>query len=239
MQPDTLIIIPAFNEGRNIAGVIGSIRDLYPHMDIAVINDGSVDDTAREAKEAGAVVLSHPFNMGYGISLQTGYKYAMRLGYRFLVQIDGDGQHDPEGIGLLHSTLRESPCDIVLGSRFLLEGNYRPSIFRRIGIRTFSLILRILSGRNISDVTTGFQAMNRKVLGIFVSDVFPCDYPDADVIMMLSMMGMKIREAPVRMYPNPDGKSMHRNPLRVLYYVFKMVLSMLLTRIRKYPAPEA
>lgn len=234
MQSDTLIIIPAYNEEKKIRQVIHSVKQLYPEFDIAVINDGSSDATAQLAEKAGAVVLSHLFNMGYGVSLQTGYKYAVLRDYRYVVQMDGDGQHDPDGIKTLLDILKNNAADIVLGSRFLGHNDYSTSIYRLTGIRLFRLVLKLLSGRDIKDVTTGFQAMNRKVLNVFVTDLFPCDYPDADVILMLSRLGFTIKEAPVTMYPNNEGKSMHGNPLNAVYYIFKMVLSMFLTKMRKY-----
>lgn len=231
---DTLVIIPTYNEEKAIVGVVGSIKCLYPDIDIAVVNDGSCDRTAQEAEKAGAVVISHPFNMGYGVALQTGYKYALRKGYNYVVQLDGDGQHDTADIGTVLSVIMTGSVDIVLGSRFLNENNYRPSFLRLAGIRLFRFLIRLFSGRIITDPTTGFQAMNKNVLSIFVQDVFPVDYPDADVIVMLSNMGFRICEASVVMHPNKEGKSMHSNPLKVLYYVFKMVLALFLTKTRKY-----
>lgn len=238
MTSDTLLIIPAYNEEKFIARVVASVKELYPTIDIAVVNDGSRDHTGRLAREAGVTVLSHPFNMGYGVSLQTGYKYAVRNHYRYVAQMDGDGQHDPEGIGRLLDIVKGGASDIALGSRFHEQSTYRPSSVRLMGIRLFRFMLRVLSGRDIKDVTTGFQAMNRRVLDVFVSDAFPCDYPDADVILLLSKLGFTVQEVPVTMYPNLSGKSMHRNPLKVLYYIFKMFLSMLLTQIRKYSVPN-
>jgi hypothetical protein len=107
-----------------------------------------------------------------------------------------------------------------------------------IGIRFFRIILRLLSGQNISDPTTGFQAMNKKVLRIFVHNMFPHDYPDADIIILLSELHFKIKEVPVFIYPKSEGKSMHKGPLNALYYIFKMLLSMFLTKLRKYQIPE-
>ncbi len=237
MYSDTLVIIPAYNEERTISSVVSSVKVLYQDIDVVVIDDGSHDKTAQLAKKAGAAVLSHPFNMGYGVSLQTGYKYAVRKNYHYVVQMDGDGQHDPGGIETLLQVIKSETSDIALGSRFLGPNTYRPSIFRLIGIRLFRFVLKILSGQDIKDVTTGFQALNRKVLNVFISDIFPCDYPDADVIMLLSKLGFKIEEVPVIMYPKQNAKSMHRNPIEVLYYVFKMFLSMFLTKLRKYNIP--
>lgn len=237
MVSDTLVIIPAYNEEKAISGVVSSIRKLYPEMDIVVVNDGSSDETVVKAEDAGAIVLSHSFNMGYGIALQTGYKYAFRRGYRFVVQIDGDGQHDPTGIKTVLDRVKDGYADIVLGSRFLSDDSYKPSLLRLTGIRFFRFLIRFLSGKVITDPTTGFQAMNRNVLNVFIQDFFPVDYPDADVVILLSGLGFKISEAPVLMRPNLGGKSMHSNPMRVLYYIFKMTLSMFLTKIRKYSIP--
>jgi len=234
MKSDTLVIVPAYNEEKNIEKVVHSIKKLYPFLDLIVINDGSTDMTAAKAQSAGALVLSHPFNMGYGVSLQTGYKYAVYNNYQYLVQIDGDGQHDPSSVGKLLEVIKKGSADIVLGSRFIEGNNYRTSIFRMVGIYLFRYVLKLLSGKEIKDVTTGFQAMNRRVLDLFITDVFPCDYPDADVILLLSRLGFNIQEIPVIMYSNADGKSMHNNPVKVLYYIFKMILSMFLTKLRKY-----
>ena len=234
MHTETLIIIPAYNEERSISGVVSSIKEKYRDIDVVVINDGSNDNTAELAGKAGAFVLSHVFNMGYGISIQTGYKYAIYNNYKYLVQIDGDGQHDIKGIEILLEKLKNGSADIVLGSRFLKSNNYRLSIYRFMGIRFFQFFLRLLTGLKISDPTTGFQAMNRKVLKIFAQDYFPYDYPDADVIILLSKMNMKLEEVAVSMYPNQEGKSMHSSFLGVVYYIFKMLLSMFLTKYRRF-----
>ena len=234
VHTDTLVIIPAFNEEKTIFHVVGSLKRLHPDIDVLVINDGSRDETAGLAEKAGATVLSHPVNMGYGVSLQTGYKYAVRNNYHYLIQMDADGQHDPNGISILLENIKNGMADIVLGSRFLGAHTYKTSVFRSIGIRLFRFFLRVLSGKKIQDVTTGFQAMNRRVLDLFITDIFPCDYPDADVILLLSKLKFAIKEVPVTMHPNQSGKSIHSNPFKVLYYIFKMSLSMFLTKLRRY-----
>lgn len=235
---DTLVIIPAYNEERAIASVISNVKKRYPDIDIAVVNDGSSDQTAELAEKAGAIVLSHPFNIGYGVSVQTGYKYALSNYYKFVVQLDGDGQHDPEGVDALLKNLKDGSCDIVLGSRFGPSYKYRTSMYRFIGVNFFRALLRLLSGQNINDPTTGFQAMNKKVLILFSQDVFPYDYPDADVIILLSKLHFRIKEVPVLMYPNPEGKSMHKGFFNASYYIFKMVLSMFVTKMRYYKIPD-
>ncbi|MDY6862564.1 MAG: glycosyltransferase family 2 protein [Thermodesulfobacteriota bacterium] len=230
----TIVIIPAYNEEKTIFGVVSSIKEEYPGCTVVVIDDGSSDETSKLAARAGAIILSHPFNMGYGTALQTGYKYAIRHDYRFLIQMDGDGQHDVRDIKVLLENLEGQSCDIALGSRFLGSINYKTSLYRYIGTIFFSCILYLFSGKKITDTTTGFQAMNQKVLKVFARDLFPCDYPDADVIILLSKLGMRIKEVPVRMYNKNEGKSMHANPFKVSYYIFKMILSMCLTVLRKY-----
>jgi|TARA_B100000315_G_C14586881_1_gene593504 hypothetical protein len=231
---NAIVIIPVFNEEGSLRGAISSVVELYPHIDIVVIDDGSTDGSAEIARESGAVVLRHPYNMGYGVALQTGYKFALRHNYDTLVQMDGDGQHDPEGIRVLVEELKNDSYDIVMGSRFLNPYNYNTTFFRKVGIGIFRLLLHLLTGRHITDPTSGFQAMNRKVLELYIKDFFPCDYPDADLIVVLAKMRMRFKEVPVKMIPNTTGKSMHSSPLNVMYYIFKMILLLFLPRNRKF-----
>jgi glycosyltransferase involved in cell wall biosynthesis len=227
-----IVIIPAYNEGDRIAEVVGNVRRVVPDCEILVVNDGSRDNTAAAAEAAGATVVSHPFNMGYGVAIQTGYKYAQATGYDFLVQIDGDGQHDPAYIPRLLEPVMKGETDFVIGSRFLAVESYEPSLARRIGMAFFRKIVSLVTGTRITDSTSGYQAFNREVISFFTSEVFPCDYPDADMLITLHMAGFSIRELPVRMYANVEGKSMHSG-LKPLYYIFKMILSIFVTLLRK------
>lgn len=229
-QSRTLIIIPAYNEAVKIAGVIGRVRSCVPGADILVVNDGSSDETARIAGENGAIVVSHPFNMGYGVTIQTGYKFALAHGYDYLAQIDGDGQHDPAFIPMLLAPLQSGEADFVLGSRFLEVESYEPSLARRLGMTFFRGLVRLITGLPITDCTSGFQAFNRDVIRLFTRDIFPIDYPDADVLITLHRAGFRIRELPVRMYAS-EGKSMHSG-IKPVYYMFKMTLSILVTLMR-------
>lgn len=231
MRPDTLVIIPAFNEMERIAAVVAGVRTVVPEADILVIDDGSSDDTAIMASRAGAAVIRHPFNLGYGVAIQTGYKYALAKGYRFLAQIDGDGQHDPAGIPDLLAPVKGGAADFALGSRFRASESYLPSPLRRLGMAFFRRVVSLLVGQPITDSTSGFQAFNREVVAFFATEVFPCDYPDADVLLCLHRAGFAIVEVPVRMHARVSGKSMHRG-LKPLYYVFKMLLSITVTLLR-------
>lgn len=226
-----LVIIPAYNEEGNIANVVSGIRDTCPQADILVVDDGSKDQTANVARSAGVRLVSHPFNLGYGSTIQTGYKYAFAEGYDYLVQIDGDGQHDPAYIDKLLAPVVRGEADFAIGSRFMGLESYTPSLARRAGITLFRTIVSMIIGRKVTDCTSGFQAFNRDVIRFFTSDIFPCDYPDADVLVALHCARFSSCEVPVRMHRNLQGKSMHSG-IKPLYYVLKMLLSILVTSLR-------
>ena len=232
MPHKTLIIIPAYNEGARINKVVHQVREMHPDFDVAVINDGSKDDTAQAAQSAGAMVVSHPFNLGYGVAIQTGYKFALAKGYNFAVQMDGDGQHDPAFIPQLLKPVMDGKTDFALGSRFLEAESYAPTLTRRIGMVFFRRLISALISTRITDSTSGYQAFNRKVIRYFTTEVFPCDYPDADMLLTLHRAGLSIMEVPVRMHASASGKSMHTGWLP-LYYIFKMLLSIFVTLLRK------
>ena len=235
----TLAIIPAYNEEARIGAVVKTLREKDPSIDIVVIDDGSKDETRENAMRAGARVISHPFNLGYGAALQTGYKYALKKEYTELIQMDGDGQHDPSFMADLLTVIQKGEADVAIGSRFLkIEGTgsglppYQAPLMRRWGMRLFGTIASVLIKQEVTDPTSGYQAMNRRALEWLSSEKFPWDYPDADVIIMLHRAGFRIREVPVRMYQNLEKKSMHSG-WKPVYYVFKMFLSILVTLMRK------
>jgi glycosyltransferase involved in cell wall biosynthesis len=227
-----LIIMPAFNEERHIGGVVRRVRDVLPQADVLVVDDGSADATRREALGAGARVISLPVNVGYGAALQTGYKWAVRGGYEIVGQIDADGQHDPSYFAQLLEQMQETGCDVVIGSRFLdRDGHYQPSRARKTGIALFSRIASLIMRQHITDPTSGFQIMRVKVARFFCTDVYPSDYPDADILILLHRSGFRVSEVGVQMRP-PSGKSMHSGH-RSVYYVYKMWLSILVTLLRR------
>ena len=236
MKPSkSLIIIPAYNEGKNILRVIERIRQNAPNLDVAVVNDGSLDGTAAIAKKRGAMVINLLFHMGYGAAVQTGYKYALRSGYDYAIQIDGDGQHEPGYIMALLQELKTDRADVIIGSRFATPKQtrrYRGSFSRRVGMRLFGAVTSMIIRQKVTDPTSGYIGLNRKVLEYLSSDVYPADYPDADVIIMLHRAGFRIKEIPVVMYENKQKGSLHRG-VGPLYYIFKMVLSIFVTTLRK------
>ncbi|TPW17975.1 MAG: family 2 glycosyl transferase, partial [bacterium] len=119
-----LVIIPAHNEEANIGPVVGQIRAVLPAADLVVVDDGSRDETAKRAREAGAQVLSLPNNLGYGAAIQTGFRYAIRHGYDIGIQMDSDGQHAPESVPALLAPVLRGEIDVALGSRFLGRADY-------------------------------------------------------------------------------------------------------------------
>lgn len=225
------IIIPAFNEEENMVSVIDGVKK-YSDADILVVDDGSADRTAERAAKAGAMVVRHPFNMGYGATLQTGYKYAVKKKYDFLVQIDGDGQHDPQYIPALFREVEAGRCDVAIGSRFLGEGRYPLGALKWVGIHMLRFATRFFIREKITDPTSGYQCLKRDVLKVFTKDLFPCDYPDANMLILLHWMAFTIKEVPVTMRPNHEGRSMHEGVFTVTYYFFKMFLSFAIALIR-------
>jgi len=232
----SLIVIPSYNEEANIGAVVRKTRELLPDVDILVVDDGSSDKTADIARSSGAAVAPHLFNMGYGVALQTGYKYAYRNKYGFVIQMDGDGQHDPVYIKALVKEIESNSTDVVIGSRFISGAKYNAPLNRKIGMFLFSRLVSLIIRQRITDSTSGFQALNSKAFRFLIEDVYPSDYPDADVITMLHRAGFKIKEIPLIMYnKNHTSKSMHSG-LKPVYYVFKMILSIFVTLLRSRAA---
>ena len=230
--PKTLIIIPAYNEEKNIGAVLDGIKKQYPGFPILVINDGSSDNTEKVAREHNAEVISLPFNSGYGIALQTGFLYAVKNDYSIVVQMDSDGQHDPANIKDLIEEVQKENCDVVIGSRFLSKDSYKSSLLRSAGMLLFGSIASFLCRQKVTDPTSGFQALKGKAIHFAASDNYPPDYPDADFIILLNRCGFKVKEIPVTMHASPEKESMHHGH-KTIYYVFKMFLSIFVTLLRK------
>jgi glycosyltransferase involved in cell wall biosynthesis len=220
-----LVVIPAYNEHGRIGGVVRAVKRILPSAKTLVINDCSSDDTGREAIDAGAFVVTHPVNLGYGAALETGYLYALRYNYEIVVQMDGDGQHLPDEVPQILAPVIDGSADIVIGSRYLSsKSTYTTSVVRKVGQKLFGLILAVITGYNITDPTSGFQCLNRKAFELFSRGQFPHDFPDADVLLMAHYAGFRAKEVPVVMLGRSGGVSMHAG-LKPLYYVIKMILS--------------
>jgi len=228
----TLIIIPVYNEEKNILSVIEDIKKKAYDMGILVVNDGSTDKTESVLERSRVKVINLPYHLGYGVALQTGYKYALEKSYDYVIQMDGDGQHDPGSIENLLTVVKSGDIDVAIGSRFLSNKKYKTSFPRKFGMKLFGSIASLIMGQKVTDPTSGFQALNKKVIKFYGSDVFPCDYPDADAIIMLHRAGFIIKEVPVIMRYDNRSKSMHSG-LGICYYIFKMFLSIFVTLLRE------
>lgn len=217
-------MIPAWNEATRLPAVLARISELRLPLRCVVVDDGSHDDTARVAHAAGAVVLRHPWNLGYGAALQTGYKYALATGAPCVVQMDADGQHDPRDVPRLLQLLERGECDLVLGSRFLEPSGYRMGALRSLGRVLFCAIARGF-GFSVTDPTSGFQALDRRVLELHARDSFPSDYPDVDVLVLAHRHGLVVRECAVKMRASERPSTLHGG-LRSLWYLYRMTLSL-------------
>jgi glycosyltransferase involved in cell wall biosynthesis len=202
-----IAVVPAFNEQQNVGRVIEEIRAFDPGLDIVVVDDGSVDATADVARRHGAIVLRLPFNLGIGVAVQTGFRYAFENDYDLAVRVDGDGQHDPSHLDRVIAPILAGDADIAVGSRFVADAEgYRSSRSRRIGIRLLAAVVSRIIGRRVTDTTSGFQALNRKGIALFARD-YPHDYPEVEATLMLHKHRLRLSELPVRMRERAAGQS--------------------------------
>ncbi len=225
-----LVLIPAYNEQSSVGAVIDEIRLSLPACDVVVINDGSKDRTAEVVREKKAFLLEHDINLGIGATVQTGLKFARERGYQIAVQVDGDGQHDPNDLPRLIAPIIRDETDIVIGSRFLGPSVFVSSLPRRVGIFFFSCLNFALTGKWITDPTSGFRAMNRKVIEFFAGH-YPNDYPEPEVLVTLYKVGSRISEVPVTMKARQAGIS-SISFRRAFYYMFKVTFSMVVEIFR-------
>jgi glycosyltransferase involved in cell wall biosynthesis len=218
----TLLIIPAFNEEESLPDLLAEVRQTG--YDAVVVNDASSDATTQVANAAGFPVLSLPVNLGIGGGVQTGFIYAVRNGYDIVVQVDGDGQHDPGQVPKIIGPIVAGEVDCVIGSRYMPEApdkGYKTPFARRMGMYFSTGILQLATGLRIHDTTSGFRALNRATFGFFATQ-YPVDHPEAESLLLLHQAGFRIREVPVSMRCRSDGRSLFTffksmlYPLRVI-----------------------
>lgn len=231
LKTKLLVIIPAFNEEANVGGVIADVKKNVPQADIIVIDDGSFDATSLVAERAGARVLTHPFNMGIGATMQTGYKYARFKGYDVAVQVDADGQHPADQIMRLVEPVLSGKADLSVGSRFLEGGGYKASLARSAGMTVFSGVVSAIIKVRITDTTSGFRAAGRKCIEYF-SNHYPDDYPEVEALVLLHRKGFSIMEVPVRMRARAGGRS-SITPVKSVYYMIKVLLAISVDLLKK------
>ena len=180
-----LIIVPAYNEAKTIKSVVNQLNINIPEADILVINDCSNDETETILKEENINHISLISNLGIGGAMQTGYIYALKNNYDIAVQIDGDGQHDSYNIKEILRPIQENKADMVIGSRYVEKTSYKTPIFRKMGMIYFKNLINLITNKKINDTTSGYRAVNSKVIKLFAND-YPKDYPEVEVLVKLN-----------------------------------------------------
>ena len=226
-----VIMIPAYNEAQNLPAVIADIRRQPLDVDILVVNDGSVDDTAVVARNNGAFVVDLPYNLGIGGVVQTGYRFAYEMGYDIVGRLDGDGQHDARHLPELYQNISSGEADVVIGSRYKEGAGYTASVSRAVGIKLFAKVVSRITKQRFTDTTSGFWMVNRAAMAILANHL-PSDYPEIEGLVMLSRAHFRVCEVSVTMKPRQHGSS-SITPLHSFYYVAKVLLSVLLEAMRK------
>ncbi len=219
-----LVIIPAYNEAENIVATVKTVTD--QGFDYVVVNDGSADNTLAVCRQNNINVLDLPQNLGIGGAVQAGHKYAQRYGYDVDIQVDGDGQHDPSFIPLLVEQI-EAGSDLVIGSRFLKETDgFQSTFMRRVGITWLSGVIKTVTGRKITDPTSGFRASGKQAIDLFCKS-YPIDYPEPDSIVAAIKNGLNVSEVSVLMKERQGGTS-SIGGLKSAYYMIKVTLAILI-----------
>lgn len=226
-----LVIIPAYNESESIKSTVEEIKKKAEGFDYVVINDCSKDDTQKICEENGYNIINLPINLGIGGAVQTGYRYGYRMGYDLAVQVDGDGQHDPEFLVKMADYLQEQHIDMVIGSRFIRKEGFQSSGVRRIGIRYFTALIKLLTGEKITDPTSGLRLVNREIMGMFAND-YPKDYPEPESVVSVLRKKKKVAEIPVVMRERTGGVS-SISLKKSVYYMIKVTLAIVIEWIRR------
>lgn len=227
-----LAIVPAYNEEATVGDVVAEIR-AGGIADALVVNDGSTDGTSAAARAAGARTLDLGVNLGIGGAVQAGFLYAARNGYDVAVQVDGDGQHIAAEIPRLLEPLAAGRADLVLGSRYVAETDYRSPIARRLGMVMFSAVVTAVTGQRLLDTTSGFRAAGRECLA-YLARHYPQDYPEVEALVLLRRAGFRIEEVACAFRDRAGGRS-SITPARSAYYVVKVLLAIGIGLFRRVP----
>lgn len=229
--PRVLAVLPAWNEEGNLPGLVAELLGLGDPPDVLVVDDGSTDRTAEVAARAGARVLSMPYNSGIGATVQAGIAWGIERGYSLIARFDGDGQHDPNALGVLRRAVDAGKADFVLGSRYLVRTGFQSTWPRRMGSRWFSFLLRVLSGLRITDPTSGCWLMNARAAEVLRED-YSSDYPEVDSLVRLARSGCRVCEEPILMRARVRGES-SIDSIRAVYYMFKVTIALVMGRVEQ------
>lgn len=225
-----LVIIPAYNESASIQKTVEDIRSKAQGFDYVVINDCSTDNTREICENQNYNIVNLSVNLGIGGAVQTGYKYGVRNGYDLAVQVDGDGQHDPQFLNKMSEYLLETGADMVIGSRFIEKKGFQSSGARRTGIKYFTFLIRLMTGKTVTDPTSGLRMVNRDVMEMFALD-YPKDYPEPESVVAVLRRGKKVKEIPVIMRERNGGVS-SISFKKSVYYMIKVSLAILIEKMR-------
>ena len=235
-HPDTLVIMPAWNESESIGNTIREVFEFGPPCDVLVVDDGSRDNTAQVARESGATVLQLPFNMGVGGAMRTGFKYAKNHGYSRVIQVDADGQHDPRDIKAVLDGLQHA--DIAIGARFADKGNYTVRGPRKWAMKVLAWTISKVAGTTLTDVTSGFRAANTKAIRQYV-DHYPAEYlgDTVDSLVVAIRSGCTVRQVAVSMRARQGGTPSH-DPMKAAIYLGRSGMALLFALTRKKTEPS-
>ncbi len=229
-----MALVPAYNEEGAVAQVVEGIRKVLPQGDIVVIDDCSQDKTTAVAHDAGAIVVRLPCNLGIGGAVQTGLKFARAHGYDYVIRLDGDGQHDPQEVPLLFAAARSGKADAVFGSRFIGKDSTMSIPFsRRLGIKTFALLVTMITRQKATDTTSGFMCLNRYAVDI-LADYLPQDYPEVEGRIILYKAGLTSLELPAMMRSRLTGTSSIQS-WQSVYYALKVSVAGLIGAMKDIP----
>lgn len=228
-EAKVLVIIPAYNEKDNIEQTLNDLKKNAPEYDYVVINDCSTDNTLMILKDMKAQFIDLPVNLGIGGGVQTGYIYALKNDYDIAIQMDGDGQHNASYLQALVQPIVNGEADVVVGSRYITKEGFQSSFFRRMGINFLSGLIKLCAGVKVCDVTSGFRAVNKKMIALFAKE-YAQDYPEPEAIVLASQNGAKVLEVPVIMNERSGGASSIAG-IKTIYYMIKVSLSIVLLRL--------
>jgi len=225
-MPKVLLIIPAFNESESILEVIAAIKAYQRRqattieLDYLVINDGSTDNEEEILRANGINHIELIQNLGIGAAVQTGYLYARKRGYDIAVQFDGDGQHDINSLDDLLAPLISNEADFVVGSRYISDSQskFKSSVSRRVGSRILSFTVRLVTGIDVKDITSGYRACNRKVIQQF-AERYPSKFPEPESYVHLAKKNIRVKEVGANMFERTTGKSSINYWVAVKYMV--------------------
>lgn len=226
-----LVIIPAYNEAGNIVKTVTDVVENAPSFDYVIINDCSKDSTLEICREHGFRVIDLPCNMGIGGGVQTGYLYAKRHGYDIAVQFDGDGQHNASYLEQMAEKLEQEHLDMLIGSRYIAKKGFQSSGARRAGIKYFTGLIKLVTGKKITDPTSGMRMVSRDIICQFAED-YPKDYPEPESVVTILKQKKHVEEIAVEMNAREEGTS-SISMYNAVYYMIKVSLAILIAAIRK------